>query len=123
MRYKKKHFIDFMQIELQDLREDLMYLKEENQRKLDQKIITERVFLENQSLYENELVGIDEFNLIMNNMSLDQFETMDAMIDYLEKAFSQHIRSEGLAPAVKLCIDRKLLKVKEYIEKEREDIF
>jgi len=118
MRDKKRHFLDFMHIECQDLREDIEFLIEEAKQKYDSDKITERVFLENTTLFENELLGIEEFLGILLATDSTSFETLDDMIAHLKSAFDTRLKSEGLAKAIQICIDRKLNKVAKYMKEE-----
>jgi len=118
MRDKKKHFLDFMHIECQGLREDIEFLIEEAKQKLDTQKITERVFLENTTLFQNELLGIEEFLGILLSTDSESFETLDDMIEHLKSTFAIRLKSEALAEAVQICIERKLQKVVKYMKED-----
>ena len=115
MRLYKKHYLQILKIELEDLREDLVLLIEECKSSYKKESITEHVFLANLTLFKNELLGVDEFFKIIEETDPEAFENLDAMTDHLRKRFKQKIDTYGLAEAVKVCVDRKLEKVAKYV--------
>ena len=62
MRNPIKYFPQFLRIEMDDLQDDLEYLIKTAKSDYEAGKITERVFLENQTLFKNELMGVMDFN-------------------------------------------------------------
>ena len=77
MRQIKKHYLEILRIELEDLREDLQLLIDECQRNRENGKITDYVFLENVTLFKNELLGVDEFFKIIDTIDTAQYETLE----------------------------------------------
>lgn len=115
MRLYKKHYLQILKIELEDLREDLEIMIEECKGNYEKEAITEHVFLANLTVFKNELLGVHEFFKIVDETDPDTFENLDAMVDHLRKCFKQKINTYGLAEAVNICVDRKLDKVAKYV--------
>ena len=116
MRDKKKHFLEILRIELTDLREDLNILIQNCKEDFCCRKITEHVFLENTTLFQNELLGVEEFSILMNQIDLEKQENLDEMITKLKNDFEIIRRANEIAPAVKICIERKILKVSQYVK-------
>ena len=116
MRDKKKHFLEILRIELTDLREDLNILIQNCEEDFCCGKITEHVFLENKTLFQNELLGVEEFSILMNQIDPGKKDNLDEMIRQLKDDFEVIRRANAIAPAVKICIERKILKVSKYVK-------
>jgi len=117
MRNKKKYFQEIMRVELQDLQEDIEDLVETNRKKYKDQKITQRVYLENETLYKNELLGIEEFKTLLLSKEPSEFKDLSEFIQTLKEEFHNLLKKEEIALAIKICIDRKLLKVSEYVSR------
>ena len=115
MRQSKKHYLEILKIEVEDLREDLELMIEECRKNYQTEKITEHVFLANLTLFKNELLGLDEFTRIVDRTECDSFESLETMIDCMRKHFREKINTYGLAEALYICIERKLNKVARYV--------
>jgi hypothetical protein len=115
MRQSKKHYLQILKIEVEDLREDLELMIEECRKSYQMEKITEHVFLANLTLFRNELLGLEEFSRIVDTTECDSFETLETMMDYLRKRFREKMSTGGLAEALYICIERKLNKVARYV--------
>ena len=112
---RKKHYLQILRIELEDLREDLELLIDECNKRYEKEAITEHVFLANLALFKNELLGVDEFYRIMDETDPETFDTLESMVEYLRTCFREKIKQYGIAEAVNICIERKLEKVAKYV--------
>ena len=117
MKNKIQHFQAILQVELQDLEEDIRDLLDCNRGKFETQLITQRVFMENDALYKNELIGIEEFRILLLSKNPSDFKDLNEFIMTLKEEFHCLLKKEGIALAVKLCIDRKLLKVSKYVDR------
>ena len=115
MRQQRKHYLQILRIELEDLKEDLELLIEECKQSRESERITDHVFLANLTLFKNELLGVDEFFKILDETDHSQFDNLDTLTDHLRKCFREKIETYGLAEAVNICIERKLDKVARYV--------
>ena len=117
MRQNKKYFLKIMKIELEDLKEDLIMMIKCCEERKAKGELTDHVYLANNALFQNELVGINDFVLILNNIDIEIFQDLDTLIASLKSQFKEQIKRLGLAEAVNVCIQRKMEKVKQYVTK------
>ena len=115
MRETKKRFLEILHVEMVDLKTDINWMMEESQRRLNDGLITQRVHLENISLFQNELLGVEEFIDLLLVTSPELFSTLDDMIDDMTSRFEKKIQSTGLAQAILIYAKRKIMKVKNYV--------
>lgn len=115
MRKIKKYYLKILQIELEDLKDDIQLMIENCGKDHNSGKITERVHRENVTLFNNELLGIDEFSNIISHTDPELFEDLDALISHLRKVFNEKRRINEIANAINICIERKLEKVAEYV--------
>ncbi|RKY77718.1 hypothetical protein DRQ07_08395 [candidate division KSB1 bacterium] len=114
----KKHFLKILHVELEDLKEDINDMLSLCREQYESKSITERVYMENASLFQNEIMGIDEFVRQTKQTLPENFETLDELVQYLKKELNVLIQGEGLAPAIEKYINRKMQKVIKYVLRE-----
>ncbi|MFO7888817.1 MAG: hypothetical protein R6V04_00600 [bacterium] len=117
MKYKIRSFQVIMRVELQDLKEDIEDLLDNNRKKFQEQKISQRVYMENEALYQNELIGIEEFSELLLSKNPSEFKDLSEFIQTLKEEFYILLKKEEIALAVKVCIDRKLLKVSEYVNR------
>jgi hypothetical protein len=115
MKRRKKHYLEIMRIELDDLKEDIELMIKKCQQDHKNWKITERVFLENVTLFKNEILGIDKFSSILDQTDPDEFENLDDMISHIKDVFRKTRRVNEIAEAINVCIERKLTKVAKYV--------
>ena len=115
MRLKKRHYLQILKIELEDLKEDLDLLINESTERYKQEQITDHVFLANLTLFKNELLGVNEFFLIVDQTDPEACSTLDELIEGLRRKFQEKVEKHGIANAVNICIERKLMKVARYV--------
>lgn len=121
MRKIKKRFIEILRIELADLKEDLELLIDESKKERKNGRLTDHVFFANLALFKNELLSVDAFFKILNEIDADEFENLDSLLDHLRKVFREKVHLCGLAEAVNVCVERKLKKVAHYVTQKRND--
>jgi len=117
MKNKLRSFQEIMRVELQDLRDDIEDLLDSNRKKFEEQKISQHVYMENEALYKNELIGIEEFSQLLLSKKSSEFKNLSEFIQTLKEEFHFLLKQEGIALAVKVCIDRKLLKVSEYVNR------
>lgn len=115
MKRRKKNYLQIMRIELDDLKEDIEFMITKCHQDHENGKITERVLLENVTLFKNEIMGVDKFSFILNRTDPDEFETLDDMISHIKDIFKKTRRVNEIAEAINVCIERKLTKVEKYV--------
>ena len=118
MREAKKHFLQILEIEMEDLREDLQFMIKQCELYKKKKVLSDRVVNENIALYKNELLGVNEFEHIIRNTDYNAFDDLDSEIVFLRSRFQEVLEIRGFAEVVNICIKRKFIKVAEYIQKQ-----
>lgn len=119
MRKIKENYLAILRIELKDLQEDIETLIEQYTQEREQGKLTNYVFMENLALFKNELLGVEAFSQILDEIDLNRFATLDEMVDHLKNTFRDKVRTCGLAEVINIFIERKLEKVRQYVSQER----
>ena len=115
MREKRKKYLKVLRIELEDLQEDLELMADlYNQRDANAEI-TPYVFLENVSLLQAEITGIENIIRSIDDIVIDRFETLNELVDYSDQAFQKLTKEAGYPDAVYELVRRKLRKVARYL--------
>jgi len=116
MRHLKENYLAILRLELKDLHEDIEALIEHLTREKERGHLTNYVFMENLALFRNELLGVDAFGKILDQLDPEAFATLDEMVDHLRISFRAKVKSSGLAEAINIYVERKLVKVRNYID-------
>lgn len=117
MLHRKKSFLNIFAVELEDLDEDIQMLIDEYNQKHEGGEITNYVWMENIALMRNELTGVESFITEIKEMKADDYETLEQLITDLRDRINKRVDEKGLAKSVIILVDRKINKVKEYVEK------
>ena len=115
MRRMKRRYIEILRIELEDLKEDLELLIDESKRDRKSGRLTDHVFFANLALFKNELLGVDTFFKIVNEIDPEKFEDVNGLVDHLRTVFREKVKFYDLAEAINVCVERKLMKVARYV--------
>lgn len=118
MRAVKKNYLAILAIELDDLKEDIEHLISELRHNKQDHRCTEHVFLHNLTLFRNELLGVDAFHKILDQIDPENYETLDDMIAEIKQRFQLRVQMYGLAEVINLLIERKLVKVARYVNNQ-----
>ena len=116
MSDKKHRFIEILRIELDDLKEHIDELMAQSRDAFESRELSKRVYLENLAVFGNELLGVGTFSHILDELDVDSFDTLEDMIEQLERKFITEIDSCGLAPAIHVFVKRKIDKVAKFVE-------
>ena len=120
MKDKISKYMKVLKIELEDLTEDLLVMAEiYHQRELKGEI-TDYVFLENLTLLQSEISGIDNILEFMDDFVPDKYSNIDEFVEALDSAFRTKSEDAGFPDSVYALVKRKLTKVSKYI-KQTED--
>ena len=111
----KKKYLKILRIEIEDLKYDVEGLIEECNKEHENGQLSEYVFLGNLVIFRKEILGLGEFSNILDSIDPDRFESLDEMIDFIRKSFIDKIKEYNLIKAIILYVERKLEKVKKYV--------
>ena len=115
MRDKIINYLFILKLELKDLQDDISLLIDACQREKEECRITNYVFLENLALFKNEILGVNVFESIIDQINPHDYDNLDKLIDNLKKLFSEKMVEYGIERAIDLSILRKMDKVKRYV--------
>ncbi len=115
MRKINEAYLSILKIELNDLYEDIEVLIEQCTQERESGRITNYVFMENLALFKNELLGVDAFEKIVRGTDPAAYGSLDEMLDHLKACFNDKIRSSGFPEVIRIYIERKLEKVRQYV--------
>ena len=118
MRSVKKNYLAILSIELDDLKEDIEHLISELEKNKHEHRCTEHVFLHNLTLFRNELLGVNAFHKILEEINSEDYMTLEAMIAEIKSRFKLRVEMYGLAQVINILIERKLDKVLKYVEQQ-----
>lgn len=115
MKHLKQRFVQIMQIELDDLKDDIEHLIEQEEQEKDSGKITKYVYLENLVVLKNELLGIGDFSKLLSEIDCESATPLDEVINAIENSFHSLMKKCGIAPALEPLIKRKIDKVRKYV--------
>jgi hypothetical protein len=110
-----KNYLKILQLEIEDLRADIHLLIETAEKKKQRGEITNYVFLENMALFRNELLGLKIFEKLLEEVQTHDYQHLDSLMEFLKTSFREKTRRCGIARAICIAIDRKMLKVAKYV--------
>lgn len=115
MREIKRTYLRMLRVEIEDLREDIDLLVMEYNRLHEKEELSNYVFSENLTVIRRELLGVDSFFRLIDETEIDRFASLDDLIASLTNTFRGMVRESGLPAVIESYVERKLLKVKEYV--------
>lgn len=115
MRNLKGKFIGILRVELRDLQEDIEDLIEQTTKERERGNLTNYVFIQNLALFKNELLGVNAFGRILDELDVEPFGTLDELVDHLKSSFRARVKAAGLAEAINVYVERKVDKVRRYV--------
>lgn len=118
MSDKKRTFIKVLIIELQNLHEDIETLIKEVEEKKTKGLISNYVFLENTSLFENEIFSIDRISKDLESFDTTAYADVDELYESLSKKYKSEIKNAGFAIACYEIINNRLKKIRQYLQED-----
>ena len=115
MRVIRRTYLRMVRVEIEDLREDIDLLVMEYDRLHENEQLSNYVFSENLTVIRRELLGVDSFFRLIDETDIDRFATLDDLIAHLTSTFRGMVRASGLPAVIESYVERKLLKVREYV--------
>lgn len=115
MRNVKQNFLRILAIEIDDFKEDLEVLIEQCKSARACGRVSESVFWENITVFNNEILGANAFHRILHDINSDDFETLTEMMEEIKRKFHALVRERGLVEAINIYIERKMDKVARYV--------
>lgn len=116
MREKLRKYVRVLRIELEDLAEDLNIMADLYAQRERRNEITDYVFLGNVSLLKSEMSGIETVIRSIDEVPVERFGSLDALVDYMDRLFRMRTMHAGYPEAVYSLVKRKLSKVSQYIQ-------
>ena len=118
MHAKIKTFLTLFEIELEDLHQDINLLIAQYKVDHDREAISNYVFYENIALMNNELFGINSFREEVRTINETDFMEIDLLINHLKKRLLERCHDKGIAASAYILAERKMNKIRTYIESE-----
>lgn len=116
MRHKRENFKKILIIELEDLDEDIQMLIQEANDKAQKGEISNYVFSENIAVLKNELFGVEGYLEDIRKLDIEKYESLDIMIEGCKSILQKRVSERGLARSIIVLVDRKINKVKTYMD-------
>ena len=115
MRSVKQNFLKILAIELDDFKEDLEVLINRCHEAHDSGRLSESVFWENVTVFNNEILGADAFHRVIRDINPDEFESLTDLMSDLKGQFRDVVMQHGLVEAINIYVERKMDKVARYV--------
>jgi hypothetical protein len=115
MKAKIGKYRQILKIELEDLEKDLLIMAEIYHQREQKKEITDYVFLENLSLLQSEIAGIDNIIESLEEIDISKFNTVEEFVSYITEEFRKETKEDGFPESVFALVSRKLNKVTRYL--------
>jgi len=112
----KKTYLQILKIELEDLKEDINTLTEECKARKEHDEISSYVYMENLAVLNHEILDIERISEEIDELDLDQFPDVDALINHLICDIEQELAQHNLMEAVCDLVKRKIRKVGNYVK-------
>ena len=116
MHRQNEAFLELLLIELDDLEADMRLVETEYREKHAREKISEYIFQENLALTQRELFGVDGFRRDVRTFVAGSFANLADLVAGLQEKLETRVRDNGLPRAMILMINRKLDKVRRYVE-------
>ncbi len=108
-------YTKILRIELEDLEKDLLMMAEIYHQREQKREITDYVFLENLTLLQSEISGIDNIIDSLDEIKTEDFSSIQEFAEYISQEFKKRIEDAGFPDSVFELVKRKLIKVSRYI--------
>lgn len=115
MRNVNRNFIRILSIEIDDFKEDLEVLIEQCKSARACGRVSESVFWENITVFNNEILGANAFHRILDQFNPDDFESLNELMEEIKRKFHALVRERGLVEAINIYVERKMDKVARYV--------
>ena len=115
MKEKIEKYTKILKIELEDLEKDLLMMAEIYHQRELKKEITDYVFLENLSLLQSEIAGIDNIIESLEEIDPKDFTTIEQFAVFIAEEFRKKTEAAGFPESVFALVERKLKKVTRYL--------
>ena len=116
----RKKYLRILKIEFEDLREDIETVMANCTSQMEREEISRYVFLENMALFKTEILEIDKVARMLDDFNVEEYDTLDELIDDVEKRLRQRLKELGLPEAPMAMLRRKLEKVARYVRGDLE---
>jgi len=111
-----RKYLEILRVEIAGLEEDIRVLIEHCKQERESGRLTNYVFMENLALFENEILGVNMFRNIVDEIDPDRFDSLDALVSHLKDTFREKLQERGLVKLISVYVSRKLDKVARYVE-------
>jgi hypothetical protein len=115
MQRRLRKFLEVLRLELEDLEGDLNALVEIYRKRLENREITNYVYLENKSLLINELHCLANVVESLNEVDATQYSSTAAMIEDLKRMINERARSCEFPEVLTALVNRKIAKVRKFV--------
>ena len=115
MKEKIEKYTKILKIELEDLEKDLLIMAEIYHERELKKEITDYVFLENVSLLQSEIAGIDNIIESLKDIDPADFTSVEEFAVVIADEFRKKTEDAGFPESVFALVNRKLKKVTRYL--------
>ncbi|MBN2049118.1 MAG: hypothetical protein JW760_01635 [Spirochaetales bacterium] len=115
MREKVNKYLNILKLELLDMEEDLLFLEEVYRQRGRNKEITNYVLLENVTVIQREIRGLNRIVESMKAIAPDTYTSLQELQEDLKKRFHEQVTRSEAPEGLFDIIKRKMQKVAGYI--------
>ena len=120
MQEKIEAFLTFFELELNDLRQDIEILTVQYKIDYDHELVSNCMFYKNLERMNDELFGIDSFLDEVKGITPSDFDEIGDIVSHLKQRLLKRCRDKGIASFAYLLAERKMNKIRSYIEMEKQ---
>jgi len=118
MKATKKQFITLLSMTMEDMEADVEDLMKHCEAQKEQHEISEYVFRENMTVYENLRAGIRCMRKLLEEIDLDSHAEIEDLITALEANCRDHLAEGGYAPGLASTLKRKMERIVQYMREQ-----
>lgn len=118
MYSKLQKFVKILKIEVDDIIRDLKFLNDVTAERLKAHEITTYVGLENMGLIHHEIAGFEYVEREMESFEVGDSVSLQNIQERVEKLIRDAVEKSDLPEAVFQLLERKIAKVRQYLEIE-----
>jgi hypothetical protein len=108
---KPGYFLKILLLELKDLEEDIELLMEKLTKSHEKDEVTNYVFMQNLSLMQREIFGIEGFFSELEGLRSDDFETVDDIAEAITRKMEVYCKEHFLPTSCEVVMRRKIEKI------------
>lgn len=115
MSRSARHFLDLLDVELEDICSDLREMEDLMRTRIAASDLTEYVFQENSAFLEYEIACISRLRTAIRNHAFDPADDLDASAAEVLRLCTAETRRMQMPPSICLLVGRRIRKLMQFL--------